>query len=190
MLQSEALQIIANKVAGCTLCTDLATSRIKSGCKTVPGEGAPNAQVMIVGEAPGQTEAETGKPFCGRAGDLLSKIIKACGWNREDVFITNCVKCRPPSNRDPLPEEAANCRKYLDMQIRTVDPSYIVCLGRIASIYLLEKPPECTMGSLRGVHEYKNRITVCTWHPSYALRNPDAKEDIWNDLAPIREKLK
>jgi uracil-DNA glycosylase len=189
MLQSEALQIIANKVATCTRCTDLATLRVKHGSKTVPGEGNPNADLMIIGEAPGESESRSGRPFCGRAGQLLGNIIHACGWKREDIFISNVLKCRPPGNRDPLPEEATNCRTYLDFQIRTINPKYIICLGRIASIHLLEKPPERTMGSLRGIHEYKNWKVICTYHPSFALRNPAAKQDIWEDLAPIREEL-
>jgi uracil-DNA glycosylase len=188
MKKSDALQIIANKIAGCTKCAELTTYRVENGNLTCPGNGNFDAEILILGEGPGKEESESGNCFVGRAGKLLDNIIKACGWNRDELFICNIVKCRCPGNRDPLPDEAANCRKYLDLQIQCVDPKYIICLGRIASIHLLGKSLDRTMGSLRGVHEYKNRIVVCTYHPSYALRNPSAKQEIWNDLALIREK--
>jgi DNA polymerase len=144
---------------------------------------------MIIGEAPGQDEAEQGRPFVGRAGKLLDNIIAANGWKRDDIFIANILKCRPPSNRDPQPDEAANCRRFLDLQISCVDPEFIICLGKIASIYLLNRSPDRTMSSLRGTHEYDNRLVVCTYHPSYLLRNSSAKADVWKDLEIIREKM-
>lgn len=183
MLQSQALQILEQRVAGCTKCAELAQFRTEQNYKTVPGNGNCNARVMVLGEAPGQNEAEQGEPFVGKAGNLLTNILKAAGWDRKDVFITNVLKCRPPGNRDPLPDEAANCRKFLEMQIKIVDPEWIVCFGRIPSVYLLGKDADTTIGSLRGVtHEHQGRKVICTYHPSYLLRTPSAKKDVWEDL--------
>lgn len=186
MLKSQALQILESKVTACSKCEELSCFRQQNGYKHVPGVGNPNARLFVLGEAPGENEAKQGLPFVGKAGNLLTNILRAAGWEREDVFITNTVKCRPPGNRDPQPEEAANCRKFLDMQIRAIDPPWIVCFGRIASVYLLGKDPETTIGSLRGViHEYNGRNVVCTYHPSYLLRTPAAKKDVWEDLQPV-----
>lgn len=185
MKKSEALQIIADKVSTCTLCEELSNYRQENNYKTVPGHGNPNARVMFIGEAPGKDEAQEGRPFVGRAGMMLNSIIEAAGWRREEVFICNILKCRPPGNRDPEVEEAKNCRKYLDLQIRCVDPKWIVCLGRIASMHILGKVPETSMGSMRGVHDVDGRKILCTYHPSYLLRNPNAKKDVWNDLKPL-----
>lgn len=190
MLKSEALQILEQKIAGCRLCQELAEYRDRENYKTVPGIGNPNAKVMIIGEAPGQNEAEEGLPFIGKAGKLLTSIIEAAGWKREEVFIANILKCRPPNNRDPQPEEAANCRKFLEMQIRCVDPEWILCFGRISSVYLLGKEPGTTIGSLRkATHDYEGRKVICTYHPSYLLRNPAAKQDVWGDLQPVISAL-
>lgn len=183
--KSEALQIIADKVSTCTLCEELSGYRQENNYKTVPGQGNPTARVMFLGEAPGKDEAESGLAFVGRAGQLLTNIIEAAGWTRDDIFICNILKCRPPGNRDPEVEEAKNCRKFLDLQIRCVDPEWIVCLGRIASTHMLGKPPETTMGSMRGVHDVDGRKILCTYHPSYLLRNPAAKKDVWEDLKPL-----
>ncbi len=190
MLKSEALHVIANKVATCTHCQELSEYRLINNGKTVPGEGNPNARLMFIGEAPGEDEAKQGRPFVGRAGQLLDNIIKACGWDRSHVFIANILKCRPPRNRDPEPEEVAHCRKYLDLQIRCVDPEIIVCLGRIASTYILGLVPETPMRNMRGVHQVDGRTVVCTYHPSYLLRTPEAKQDVWDDLEPVREQLR
>lgn len=185
MLQSEALQILEQKIAACTQCSELAELREASGWKTVPGVGNPNADVMMIGEAPGKDEAEQGEPFVGRAGRLLTSIIEAAGWSREQVFIANILKCRPPGNRDPLKEEADNCRQFLDLQIRCVNPQWILCFGRISSVFLLGHAPETTIGSLRGeTHDYLGHKVICTYHPAYLLRNPAAKKDVWNDIQP------
>lgn len=186
MLKSQALQILEQKVAACTKCEGLTEYRKANNYLTVPGTGNPSARVVILGEAPGENEAKKGVPFIGKAGNLLTAILTAAGWRREDVFITNTIKCRPPGNRDPEPCEAANCRKFLEMQIRAIDPEWIICLGRIASVYLLEKEPDTTIGSMRGViHEYNGRKVICTYHPSYLLRTPAAKKDVWEDLQPV-----
>ena len=191
MRQSEALQILEQKISTCTLCTELTQYRADNNYQTVPGEGRPNARVMLIGEAPGQNEAEQGRPFVGKAGKLLTSIIEACGWKREEVFIANILKCRPPGNRDPLPEEATNCRRYLDMQIKIVNPEWILCFGRVASINLLGMNPEASMRGLRGeIYEYEGRKVICTYHPSYLLRNPAAKKDVWEDLQPCLRDLR
>lgn len=189
MLKSEALQIIANKISKCSLCSELSHYRESNNYLTVPGEGKANARLFILGEGPGEEEAKTGQPFVGRAGKLLTKIIETAGWRRENVYITNIVKCRPPNNRVPVPDEASNCRNYLDMQIRCVDPEWILCLGKSASIYLLGKSDERSMGSLRGQHFYHDRKVICTYHPSYLLRQPSAKEELWQDIQPIISTL-
>lgn len=191
MLKSEALQILDSKVAQCTRCQELTSLRKAHGWKTVPGTGNPETKVMVLGEAPGQNEAEQGEPFVGKAGQLLTSILKAAGWERQDVYITNILKCRPPGNRDPEQQEADNCRRFLDMQVRCIKPRWILCFGRIASIHLLGFGNETTIGSLRGrVHDYDGGIKViCTYHPSYLLRNPAAKSEVWKDLQPVISAL-
>lgn len=198
MLRREALQLLEEKIAACSKCDDLANYRDANSYKTVPGVGNPTAKVMIIGEAPGENEAKTGVPFCGKAGNLLTNIIKAAGWTREDVFITNILKCRPPGNRDPEACEAANCRKFLDLQIKVIDPEWIVCFGRIASIYLLSKDHDTAIGELRGeIHNHDGRKVICTYHPSFILHQSgdkqkceDAKQAIWKDLQPIISALR
>jgi len=185
MLKSKALEIIAGSVDQCTLCKELADYRKENDYKTVPGGGSPDADIMLIGEAPGKNEAEQGMPFVGRAGNLLSNILEALNLSRDEVFIANILKCRPPGNRDPEPKEAKNCRKFLNLQIECVDPDWIICLGRIASIHILDKDATTSMGSMRGEHEKDGRKIICTYHPSYLLRNPAAKKQVWDDLKPI-----
>jgi len=190
MNKSKALQILEDKIAKCTWCQELTEYREASDWKTVPGVGNCNAKVMVIGEAPGKNEAEQGEPFVGRSGNLLTNILEAAQMPRQSVFITNILKCRPPGNRDPLPEEAANCRKFLDLQIRTIDPEWILCFGRISSVFLLEHEPGTSIGSLRGtIHEYQGKKVICTYHPSYLLRNPSAKQSVWDDLQPVISSL-
>ena len=185
MLQSEALQILDRKIVDCRKCEELAEYRDANSYKTVPGVGLPNADVFVLGEAPGKNEAEQGEPFVGKAGRLLTNILEAAGWSRDQVYITNILKCRPPGNRDPEKAEADNCRKFLDMQIRCVNPKWILCFGKIASVFLLGKESDTTIGSLRGeTHEFEGRKVICTYHPSYLLRQPAAKKYVWDDLRP------
>lgn len=189
MLQSEALQILDQKISTCRKCEELAEYRDANSYKTVPGVGLPNADVMVIGEAPGKNEAEQGEPFVGKAGNLLTNILDAAGWKRDQIFITNILKCRPPGNRDPEEAEANNCRQFLDMQIKAINPKWILCFGRIASVFLLGKDSDTTIGSLRGeIHEFEGRKVICTYHPSFALRQPSAKPEIWKDLQPIVRK--
>ncbi len=178
------LQSCADRVAGCTRCPELAETRTQ----TVFGVGNPRAEVMFLGEAPGADEDRTGEPFVGRAGQLLTKIIIAMQMTREEVYICNILRCRPPGNRNPTDEEANNCREYLDTQIATVDPDYIVCLGSVAAKNLLDtKSP---IGRLRGrFHEHGRARVLCTYHPSYLLRNPSAKKDVWEDMKLLRREM-
>lgn len=171
------LQVLAETVARCVRCKELARTRNK----TVFGVGNPTAKILFIGEAPGADEDRQGEPFVGRAGQLLTKIIEACRLSREEVYICNILKCRPPENRTPLPPECANCREYLLAQLDLVDPDYIVCCGTVAAQNLLQS--ELTIGKLRGkLHPYGRAKVLCTYHPSYLLRNPAAKKDVWEDM--------
>lgn len=170
-------EVLEQAVSGCTRCA-LADQRQH----TVFGVGARKARWMIIGEAPGAEEDRRGEPFVGRAGQLLDAILEAAGTSREGVFITNIVKCRPPGNRDPRPEEAEACGQYLQAQIALVDPALILALGRVAAHNLLGV--ETPVGRLRGqVHEGPGgRPVVVTYHPAYLLRTPAAKRKTWDDL--------
>jgi DNA polymerase len=168
---------LAQRVAACTRCEELARTRTQ----TVFGVGDPSARVMFIGEAPGADEDLQGEPFVGRAGQLLNRIIAACGWKREDVYICNILRCRPPGNRTPTLQEAQNCREYLDGQIAIVDPEYIVCWGSCAAQNLLGVTDP--IGRLRGRwFQYGRAKVLCTYHPSYLLRNPAAKKPVWDDM--------
>ncbi len=131
--REEKLRILASRVAQCTRCAELSETRTQ----TVFGVGNPEAKLMFLGEAPGADEDRQGEPFVGAAGQLLNRILEACKLNRSDVYICNILRCLPPGNRTPAPEEAANCREYLDGQIEVIDPDYIVCLGSVAAKNLL-----------------------------------------------------
>lgn len=175
--REKQLCALAKKVAACTRCEELAATRTQ----TVFGVGDPEAKLLFVGEAPGADEDRQGEPFVGRAGQLLDRIIVACGLRREDVYICNVLRCRPPNNRNPEPVEAENCREYLDGQIDIVDPDYIVCWGGIAAKTLLET--KSSIGRLRKqFFNYGRAKLMCTYHPSYLLRNPAAKKDVWDDM--------
>ncbi len=164
-------------VAGCRRCPHLAATRTQ----TVFGIGNPQARVMFIGEAPGADEDAAGIPFVGKAGQLLTKIIEACGWKRDDIYICNVLRCRPPGNRTPNEEEANNCREYLDGQIATVDPDYIVCWGSCAAQNLLSSNE--AIGKMRQqFFSYGRAKVLCTYHPSYLLRNPAAKKPVWDDM--------
>lgn len=143
---------------------------------------------MFIGEAPGADEDRLGEPFVGRAGQLLDRIIVACGWKREDIYICNILRCRPPDNRTPLPAEASNCREYLDGQIRIVRPEYIVCWGSCAAQNLLGVTE--SIGKMRQRwYSYSNSRVLCTYHPSYLLRNPDAKRPVWDDMQLLLKEM-
>ncbi len=153
------------------------------------GEGDPAAPVVFVGEGPGADEDRSGRPFVGRAGELLSKMIAAVGWRREDVYICNIVKCRPPGNRDPRLEEVAMCQPFLEQQLRAIDPAAIVTLGKPATSTLLGRPVAIT--KLRGQwQEWNGYALMPTFHPAYLLRNytREARQAVWDDLKAVRAR--
>lgn len=142
---------------------------------------------MFIGEAPGADEDLKGEPFVGAAGQLLDKIIGACKLTREEIYICNILRCRPPGNRTPAPEEAANCREFLDAQIATVNPKFIVCWGAVAAQNLLGTTD--SIGRLRKkFFDYHGIRVLCTYHPSYLLRTPAAKKDVWEDMKLFRRE--
>lgn len=193
MLTSQKqLDLIDEKVKTCTFCEELAVVRNK----TVFGKGNPNADILFLGEAPGRDEDEQGIPFVGKSGRLLNNIIKGVNWNVDDVYICNIVKCRPPGNRNPKNDEASNCRGFLDLQIKVIDPKYIICLGKVASFYLLDVAStgrtmsQFTIGPYRKIIHTSGKYKVlCTYHPSFLLRNPSAKKEVWEDLMFFKEYM-
>jgi uracil-DNA glycosylase len=179
----ESLDAIAQHVATCTRCPLYSTAT-----QSVPGEGNPDADFMCVGEAPGATEDETGRPFVGAAGQLLTKILEAIDLKREDVFICNVLKHRPPANRNPRPEEVVACSPYLVRQIELVKPKVILALGTFAAQTLLNT--QTPLGKLRGqVHQYCGVPLVVTYHPAALLRNPSWKRPTWEDVQFARRIL-
>jgi uracil-DNA glycosylase len=180
-----ALAAVACDVAACARCTELASTRTQ----TVFGDGNPHARLVFCGEAPGADEDRIGKPFVGRAGQLLTDIIvKGMKMRREDVYILNILRCRPPGNRTPLPAEAANCREYLDRQLAIIQPQFLCCLGAVAAQNLLAT--DLSIGKLRGrVHDLNGVKVVCTYHPAYLLRNPDAKKFVWDDIKMLMAEM-
>jgi DNA polymerase len=179
------LQVLQAEVAGCTRCLELAQTRTQ----TVFGVGNPDARLVFLGEAPGADEDIQGQPFVGRAGQLLTDIItKGMKLRREDVYILNVLKCRPPNNRTPAPNEVINCRGFLDRQLDILKPEYICCLGAVAARTLLDT--ELSIGRLRGkFHEYRGIPVLCTYHPAYLLRNPAAKKDVWEDIQVLMRRM-
>jgi uracil-DNA glycosylase len=185
------LEKIAQEVRKCAKC-GLGSLRINA----VPGEGSLNARIVFVGEGPGADEDAQGRPFVGRAGQLLDKIIAAMGLKRSDVFICNVLKCRPPDNRDPRPEEIINCMPYLQRQIELINPEIIVALGAHAARSLLNN--NMSIGRLRGqFHEYYTGIgrpsikLMATYHPAYLLRNysDDNRKRVWDDMKKVLAEL-
>lgn len=175
---------IRMEIGECTRCK-LCSTRTN----IVFGVGNPHAELMFVGEAPGADEDEQGEPFVGRAGQLLTKIIEAMGYQRSDVYIANILKCRPPNNRPPEPDEVATCEPFLFKQIDTIKPKVIVALGTHAAHTLLkiDRP----ISKIRGqVLDYRGDVKlVPTFHPAYLLRSPDRKRDVWEDMKKVRALL-
>ena len=179
-----ALDVLRQEVARCERCPDLYSTRTQ----TVFGVGPLSADLGFVGEAPGADEDAQGEPFVGRAGQLLNKIIVACGFKRDEVYICNTLKCRPPGNRTPAPQECENCREYFERQIDLVKPKFLCALGSIAAQNLLQTKLGIT--KLRGkVHRYRGIPVVCTFHPAYLLRNPPAKKDCWEDMQFLLKQM-
>jgi DNA polymerase len=182
----EALAEAARDVAACTRCAELVRNRTQ----TVFGVGNPYARLVFCGEAPGADEDRLGEPFVGRAGQLLTDIIvKGMKIRRQDVYILNILRCRPPGNRNPLPVEAAACREFLDRQLVIIQPEFICCLGAVAAQNLLQT--DTPIGRLRGhVLDYHGIKVVCTYHPAYVLRNPPAKKFVWDDIQLLMNEMK
>ena len=182
-LTSASLDDVAAMARSCKKC------RLCEGRKqAVPGEGAPNARLVVVGEGPGATEDETGRPFVGKAGELLTDILGAISLPREQVFICNVVKCRPPANRTPQQDEIDACVPYLYRQLDVIRPAVILAMGSTAAGTLLNSKQ--SLGSMRGlVHEFRGIPLVVTYHPAALLRNPNWKKPTWDDVRIARQLL-
>jgi DNA polymerase len=179
-----ALQVLTEEVARCTRCSELASARTQ----TVFGVGPMDAEICFVGEAPGADEDAQGEPFVGAAGQLLNRIIAACGMKREEVYICNILRCRPPGNRLPLPNEAANCREYLDRTLDLIRPKFICCLGGCAAQNLLST--QLSVSRMRGrFHDYRGTPVLVTYHPAYLLRNPSSKREVWEDMKTLLARM-
>lgn len=181
--QKELLAELEGIVSACTKCR-----LSKTRTQVVYGAGNPNADLMFIGEAPGRDEDLQGKPFVGRAGQLLTDIIKAMHLTRDDVYIANVIKCRPPENRNPEPDELEQCRPHIRRQVEIIHPKVIVTLGRFALQSLTEKA--FSVSAARGQWLEWNGIKVMpTYHPAYLLRNPAAKKDVWADMKQVIAEL-
>ncbi len=179
-----ALRLIRSEIGDCTRCT-----LCRGRTQIVFGVGNPNARLMFVGEGPGADEDLKGEPFVGRAGQLLTKIIESMGLARADVYIANVVKCRPPENRTPLPDEIGTCSPFLFQQIQAIRPRVLVCLGTPAVQTVLGTRDSITR--LRGTFHVRDGIQVMpTFHPAYLLRNPAAKREVWDDMKKVMAELK
>jgi DNA polymerase len=183
-MKAQALAAIRADLGDCTRC------KLHAGrTKLVFGVGSPEARLMFVGEGPGADEDEQGIPFVGKAGQLLTQIIKAMGFERDEVYIANVVKCRPPGNRNPEPDEIEQCEPFLVRQIETIGPEVIVALGKFAAQTLLRSATPITR--LRGEFHRFGRVDVMpTFHPSYLLRNPTAKREVWEDMKKVMARLR
>lgn len=178
------LTVIRDELGACTRC------KLAPGRKElVYGVGNPDAALMFVGEAPGAEEDRTGEPFVGAAGQLLTKMIEAMGFAREEVYIANIIKCRPPGNRNPEPDEIAECEPFLKKQIAAIRPRMLVCLGKFAAQTLMRT--ETPISRLRGTFaSYEGIPLMPTFHPAFLLRNPASKKEVWSDLQQVIGRLK
>lgn len=183
---AEQLSALRGQVAQCQAC-ELARTRTQ----TVFGVGNDQAQMLVIGEAPGADEDKQGEPFVGRAGKLLTSMLRAMGLKREDVYIANILKCRPPGNRDPRPEEVAACEGYLRQQVELIQPSIILAVGRIAAQNLLKTDAPLARMRGRTFHFGERQIpVVVTYHPAYLLRSPLEKRKAWQDLCCAMDILR
>jgi len=182
---SSALHVIREDLgAECTRCKLHTLGRTQ----VVFGVGNPNADLMFVGEAPGADEDIQGEPFVGRAGQLLTKIIEAIDLRREDVYIANVIKCRPPGNRNPEPDEVLVCSPFLKRQIAAIRPKIVCCLGKFAAQTMLQRADP--ISRLRGeFHDIDGMRVIATFHPAYLLRSPEKKREVWEDMKQIRAEL-
>ena len=180
----QTLSQIREELGDCTRCRLCETRN-----SIVFGEGDPKARLVFVGEGPGRDEDLQGRPFVGRAGQLLTKIIQAMKLERKQVYICNVVKCRPPGNRNPEPDEVASCEQFLAKQLKSIDPEVIVCLGSVATGLML-KLKNFKMAQLRGIfHNYGNAKLMITYHPAALLRNPALKKPVWEDMKLVMKEL-
>jgi DNA polymerase len=185
LVPAEALNEVRSDIGDCTRCKLSGLGR----SQVVFGVGNPSADLMFVGEAPGADEDLQGIPFVGRAGQLLTKIIEAIDLKREDVYIANVIKCRPPQNRNPEPDEIETCEPFLFRQIDIIKPTVIVTLGKFAAHTLLRR--EDPISRLRGrVFDYRGAKLIPTFHPAYVLRNPASKREVWEDMKLVRSLLR
>ena len=179
-----SLEEIREEIGDCTRC-----KLCEKRKNIVFGVGNPTADLMFVGEAPGADEDAQGIPFVGRAGQLLTRIIESIGVSRDQVYIANILKCRPPGNRDPEAEEVATCEGFLFQQIQVVSPKVMVALGRYAAQTLLRT--DTAISRMRGqFFEFAGSLLIPTYHPAYLLRNPSSKRQVWEDMKAVRAKLK
>jgi len=180
----ETLDAIRADLGICTRCA------LSQGRKNIVfGVGNPAAELVIVGEAPGRNEDLTGEPFVGRAGALLNRMLQAIGLDRNTVYICNVLKCRPPNNRDPMPDEIATCSPFMHRQLDSIAPRAILTVGRFASVNIMGR--DASMGELRrSTGSIRGIPVVATYHPAYLLRNPSAKRKTWDDLLRVRDLLK
>ena len=177
------LQVLADQASACTACGLHATRR-----NAVFARGNPSSRVMVIGEAPGEEEDKTGLPFVGRAGKLLDVLLASIGFPRDSVYICNVLKCRPPNNRNPLPNEIASCSGFLRNQIDVVAPKVLLAVGKFAAQTLVQS--EESIGRLRGrIHRYRDLPVVVTYHPAYLLRSPQATRIAWTDFQLLRKIL-
>ena len=177
------ITVLKKKITNCKRC-----SLYLKRTHVVVGEGDLNADLMFIGEAPGAEEDREGKPFVGKSGQLLTKIIEAMGLKRENVYIANILKCRPPNNRDPLPHEIEKCLPYLFMQLDIISPKIIVLLGRIAGIAFWGK--DFAISQQRGkFFEFRGKRVLATFHPAYLLMHPSAKKLVWEDMKKVMAEL-
>jgi DNA polymerase len=180
------LQTLAESIRPCMRCPELCSTRTQ----TVFADGEVGAELCFIGEAPGADEDAQGKPFVGAAGQLLNRILAACGLKREEVYICNILKCRPPNNRTPRPEEATNCREFLTRQLELLEPKFICTLGGCAAQNLLQTTQ--SLGRLRGrFHDYRGIPVLCTYHPAFLLphRSPEKKKDVWEDMKLLMARM-
>jgi DNA polymerase len=183
-MENTGMEALRAQVAACEKCRLASTRK-----NTVFGVGREDAAVMLVGEGPGKTEDEKGEPFVGRAGELLDRMLLAAGFSREtNVYIANIVKCRPPENRDPAPDESACCIGWLREQFKLIRPKYVVCLGRVAAQQLIA--PDFKVTQRHGEFIEKNGVLFMgTYHPAALLRNPNNKPEAFGDLLKLRDRL-
>lgn len=179
MYTLDRLETIANKCYRCPLS--------KTRTNVVFGEGNPKARIVFIGEGPGYNEDQMGRPFVGKAGQLLDKMLKAISLSREEVYIANIVKCRPPNNRNPLEEESKICIEFLRWQVKIIDPDIIICLGAVSAKNIIDKEFRITQN--RGVWYKKSKFNImATYHPAALLRDESKKRDSWEDFKNIKRK--